>query len=1071
MAIKGDLWSMDLAQVLQMLSLNQKEGQLVIDLGSSRKRSVLFCRHGITTLPICDLNDESTLHHVIKRRNIAGGSLIGARKKYERHDKPLIEALKEVGLIERSWLLPMLRERIQSQLLDLFFLTSGKFSFHEEPAQKFVVGLDGEERNALFFSVEEIIMEGSKRLDEWDSIREVVPTTEEIFQAVRMPESVGDDGMPTEVMEFLMTLNGVRDLNEVAEITQLGIFRVCGYAAELLREGYIAPVEPHVLVQTAHTLFQNGRMEEALRVFHRVLDLTDGDPDVRLKIALIHERQGEYLKASEHYRTLAELHLREGAIAQCFGYYQTVLRILPTDLDVLGRLIGLYLRYSSRVQLDTFDIIEGARILVQIYIEMIEVDRAIDLLQRLVKADIDIHQSRNQLIHLYIKHGRSEEAVAELEKIGARMLQEGNRTGAVRIYQQILKLSPGRRDVSRILDQVDDGRRVGRQRRRRRLGLVRSSVYLCLFFVCYLYYGNVAARELKAISIQDYIDDKQFVPAQRRIQEFIDRYPFSLAATEARRLLISIELQHAEYQSQQNRRLDNQADVDRENLKKAVKLYDEARMALTQNELERGLELLRQASQLSAAQPGWRKEVGLDRNLQQIHDYLDAARKLHEQAEEALEIGQYRQSYDLFVRLHREYRYAQVARDLRVPVLLESEPSGASVWLGGRRLDGVTPFVVRLPLQGKAMVTFTREGYDAVEIAIHPKRRSSVRPVLARLPAFMIEAKLDINSSPMIHGNTLVAGGRGGRVLAVDLDREMVRWVEKFTGLNDHACSPVISPEGVFTGSVDPGLFKLDPSDGRKVWRLNTRSFFSSAPLVVSKYVLAADSKGTVWCAWADKGNEAWHTDTGARITSRPVYADGRVYAGNLDGHLLCLGVTNGVELHRLKLKGGIRVSPLIAGRLIVAVTDAGMLYAIDLNELKTRWTWLVDGSVVAPLRLDGEWIYVTIAKGELLRVNLRTGKQEEGSFRADAQFLSGPVVRRDGIYLGGMNGVLYVLDRNNLKVRWSLNLGSAIRGSVVEWDDIVVVTTQNGKVYGFPPDSATVPENGGFQGAKERHR
>jgi len=1071
MAIKGDLSSMDLAQVLQMLSLHQKEGELVIDLGNNRKRSMLCCRHGITALPICDLNDESTLHHVIKRRNIAGGSLIGARKKYERQNKPLIDALKEVGLIERSWLLPMLRERIQSQILDLFFLTSGKFAFYEEPAQKFVIGLDAEEREALFFSVEEIIMEGSKRLDEWDAIRDVIPTTEEIFQAIRMPETVGEDGMATEVMELLMTLNGVRDLNEVAEITQLGIFRVCGYAAELLREGYIAPVEPHVLLQTAHTLFQNGRMEEALRVFHRVLELTGGDPDVRLKIALIHERQGEYLRASEHYRILAELHLRDGAIAQCFGYYLTVLRILPTDLDVLGRLIGLYLRYASRVQLDTFDIIEGARILVQVYVEMFEVDKAIDLLQRLVKAEIDIHQSRNQLIHLYIKHGRTDEAVSELEKIGNRMLNEGNRAGALRIYQQILKLSPGRRDIGRILDDVDDGRRMTRQRRRRRRGMVRSGVYLCVFIAGYLYYGNVAALELKAISVQDYIDDKQFVPAKRRVQEFIDRYPFSTAAAEARSLLISIESQYAQHRSQQTRRIDNQADIDRQNLKKAVMLYDEARSALSLNQLERGLQLLRQASHLSAANPGWRKEVGLDRNLQQIHEYLDGASKLRQEAEQALEAGKHRESYQLFLRLYRECGYAKVARGLQVPVLLESEPPGASIWLGRRRLDGVTPLVARLPLAGRTVVTFRKDGFDAVEVGIRPERRSSLRAVLPRLPAFVVDVEQIINSTSMIHGDLLVVGCLGGRVVAVDLDREKLRWVKRFAGLNDHASSPAIDAEGVFTGSVDPGLFRLDSSDGQQMWHLNTRTYFAAAPLLVSKYVVAADSKGTVWCAWADKGNEAWHVDTGARVASRPAYADGEVFVGNLNGDLLVLGVNDGKVIERVKLKGGIHVSPLVADRLIVVMTDAGMLYAIDRDGFKTKSTWLVDGSVVAPLRLDGEWVYVTIAKGELLRFNLRTGKQEEKSFRADSRFLSGPVVRRDGVYLGGMNGVLYVLDRSDLKLRWSLNLASAIRGSIVEWDDIVIVTTQNGRVYGFPPDSTPVRGNEGLQGARERHR
>ena len=1071
MGIKGDLWSMDLTQVLQMLSLNQKEGQLVIDVGGGRRRSVLYSRHGITMLPICDLNDEGTLHHVIKRRNIAGGSVLEARKKYERFDKSLVDALKEIGLIKRSWLLPLLAERIQSQLLDLFFLTSGKFEFREEPASRFLTGLDEEERDAFFFPVEEIVMEGSHRLDEWASIREVVPTTDEIYQPVGTSGDQVPGSMPIETAEVLAALNGVRDVNEVVDITQLGLYKVCGHLADLIRDGFIQPVAPRTLVKTAHELFQQGRLDDSLRIFHRLLVLSDGEPEIRLKIALIHERQGEYLQASEHYRALAEHHLREGAIVQCCEYYQTALRLIPTDLDVLGRLIGLYLRYASSFCLESFDVIDGARVLVQIYLEMHEVDKAIDLLQRLIKADIDAHQSRNQLIQLCLKCGRTDEAVEELDHVGKRMLQEGNKIGAVKIYRQILKLDPTRREATQILDEVDEDRLRSRIRRRRRHGLVRSSVYLSVFLASYLYYGDVASRELRAIDVQHYIDTRSFEPARRQLQEFNDRFPFSLASLRARDLLASIDAQDADYQHELEARRSGQEVAEKRNLERAKKLFEKARTDLSRHDFTEALENLQRASQLSAAHPRWQKDVGLARNLQQLTTYHREAAGLREQAEALFQNGQYRQSYDLFLRLYREYRHAEAAHDLQAPVLLESEPSGATVKLNDQLLDGITPLVVRLPVANAVRIAVRRDGYQPVEEEIRADRRSSYLAILPRLPAWTIRTGVPVGSVPGVLESVMVAGGRGGRVVAVDLRREMKLWVEKFTGLNDKSSYPTISPVGIFTGSVDTGLFRLDLRDGQKVWRLKTETFFHSAPLVVGEKVVAGDSSGTLWCVWSGKGNEAWRHDTGAEIAASPVHADGIVYVGNRKGHLFTYALTDGHERQRVQLKGAIRVSPLVVDDVLVVVTDAGMLYALDRRELQIKWTWMVDGSFSAPLVRDGAWVYVTVAEGRLVRFNIQTGQEDDQQFRVDCRLHAAPRVRPDGIYLGGMNGHFYVLDCKDFKTRWSCDLGSPVEGAVVEWNGIIIAATHEGTLYGFPPESPGVPSQKSFEGSELRHR
>ena len=1054
MAIKGDLCSMDLTQVFQMLSLNQKEGRLVIDLEENRNLSVLFCRHGITLLPICDLNDEEILYYVIKRRNIAGGNLIEARKKYERPDKPLLEALKEVGLIKRSWLLPMLRERIQSQILDLFFMTSGKFEFREEPANKFLTGLDEDEIDAFLFQVGELIMEGSKRLDEWTAIREVVPSTDEVFYAIKTPDEKSLSGMPVEMTEVLMALNGVRSVKEVERITGLGTYTVCGYILDLLKNGHIAPVESQTLVNTAHSLFQSGRMEDALRLFHRLLALTNGDPDIHLKIALIYERMGEYLSAANHYKSLAEFHLSQGDVGQSYEYYQTALSLIPTDIDVLGRLIGLFLRYGERHQLETFDVVEGSRVLVQVYLEMEEVEKAMDLLHRLIKVSIDVHHNRNVLIQLYLRHGLSDEAVKELDKIGKVMLEEGNKADAVKIYRQILKLDPGRQDVASILDDIDEDRMQARIRKRRRLGLVRSSLYVSAFIGCFFYYGSMARRELRSIDVQHLTVNHDYDSARRLLQEFIDRFPFSTAAMDARTMLEAIKGQEQAYVKKLDIEEVKRANEEKKNLKVAKEAFRKARESLEKNDLVSALEHLQRANQFSIGHDEWRKSVDLERNLNQVNDYHAYAMDLKREAEAFLKAGKYQQSYDSFVRLYRKYPNSSSARNLRAPVLLESEPAGAIVKLDGRELNGLTPMIVQLPMDQITELSFIKEGYQPVNLSVRGDMQAGHMANLPRMADFVIETKVGLRSAPCIFENFFVVGGRGGRVLAVDLKRETVSWEEKFSGLNENTASPIMTSKGIFTGSVDPGLFRLDWKDGQKIWRLKTESFFPSRPVVVNDTVIAGDTEGTLWCIWTEKGNESWHRETGGAIRASPVHIDGVVFVGNENGHLLAYNAVDGKEVARAKLKGGIIVPPVISGDLLVVVTEAGMLYVLNRNTFQVKWTTVVDGLIRTPLVVDGERVYVTITDGRLVRFSLLNGKQDEERFQVECNLLGSPLVRPDGVYLGAMDGRFYVLERQSLRVRWSVEIGEAIQSSVVEWKGLVIVTTGNGEIRGFSMES-----------------
>ena len=123
MTLKGDLGSMDLTHVSQMLSMNQKEGLLrIYQEGESRKRFILFTRKGITAYPVRGPDDPEVLAHILRRKNLMGRDVDAARKRFERPDKPLFQALLEMGLVGEDEARALIRDRVAEDLYEFFFL-------------------------------------------------------------------------------------------------------------------------------------------------------------------------------------------------------------------------------------------------------------------------------------------------------------------------------------------------------------------------------------------------------------------------------------------------------------------------------------------------------------------------------------------------------------------------------------------------------------------------------------------------------------------------------------------------------------------------------------------------------------------------------------------------------------------------------------------------------------------------------------------------------------------------------------------------------------------------------------
>ena len=75
------------------------------------------------------------------------------------------------------------------------------------------------------------------------------------------------------------------------------------------------------------------------------------------------------------------------------------------------------------------------------------------------------------------------------------------------------------------------------------------------------------------------------------------------------------------------------------------------------------------------------------------------------------------------------------------------------------------------------------------------------------------------------------------------------------------------------------------------------------------------------------------------------------------------------------------------------------------------------------------------------------TGK-EMWRFRTENQVSGSPVIYKDCLYCGSVDGNLYCLEYRSGRERWRFKTGGAITGTPVVFDDIVYIGSTDHQVY-----------------------
>lgn len=255
MSVIGNLKTMLPGDLLQWLSLGQKTGTLVVSNKAVEKK--IFFRTGRVISSASNDPREYLGQFLMSHGYITEEELMKAMEVQQQSRILLGKILVMIDVINEADLQRLMRLKAEEEIYDIFLWNEGEFQFIDDELPQM-------EMVPLRVDVTGLIMEGTRRVDEWTRIRTliaheaIVPT---VLKEVP-PEELEDDA---ERM-VLNAIDGKRSLAELVLESRSSSFNVASTVYHLAREGYVKladPTQVRVPTEAVKAIAETAPFEES----------------------------------------------------------------------------------------------------------------------------------------------------------------------------------------------------------------------------------------------------------------------------------------------------------------------------------------------------------------------------------------------------------------------------------------------------------------------------------------------------------------------------------------------------------------------------------------------------------------------------------------------------------------------------------------------------------------------------------------------------------------------------------------------------------------------------------------
>ena len=232
LAVSGNLKTMLPGDLLQWLSLGQKTGTLVVSNKAVEKK--IFFKNGRVISSASNDPREYLGQFLMSHGYISEPELMKGMQVQAESGILLGKILVMIDVISEEELQRLMRMKAEEAIYDIFLWRDGEFRFIDDE-------LPTQEMIPLQVDVTGIIMEGTRRVDEWQRIRLLIPNEALVPTALQpIDEEVADKLHFDDAQRTVVAaIDGKRSVADIVLESRSSSFLVAETLYRLVREGFI----------------------------------------------------------------------------------------------------------------------------------------------------------------------------------------------------------------------------------------------------------------------------------------------------------------------------------------------------------------------------------------------------------------------------------------------------------------------------------------------------------------------------------------------------------------------------------------------------------------------------------------------------------------------------------------------------------------------------------------------------------------------------------------------------------------------------------------------------------------
>lgn len=256
-----------------------------------------------------------------------------------------------------------------------------------------------------------------------------------------------------------------------------------------------------------------------------------------------------------------------------------------------------------------------------------------------------------------------------------------------------------------------------------------------------------------------------------------------------------------------------------------------------------------------------------------------------------------------------------------------------------------------------------------------------------------------------------------------------------------------------FDGNEDASALRYDLKNGDVKWRLNF-GMIKSAPVVVDDFVYLTSKDSSIYKINFNDGSIVWKINQGSdgkrfdKFISTPVISGDLVFAVTSKGNLVCADIKTGEVKWNKYINSNILSDITLGGENIFVSSEDGKIFNFDFNG-DLNWEVRFETSFTSSFAILNEKVFVPGVDGVLYCLNKLNG-DVIWQFKTNGALNCNPVIFENKIFLSSFDKNLYILDSETGDKIWNMKFESRLRTAPLVWRNYLFVACDNREIYCF---------------------